>query len=180
MAGGRTWREDLIQAYPDIFHPTADNPGVAQASPECGEGWRDLLERACVRIRAAVQAGGGSFKATQIKEKFGTLRFYWDGPLSPEAAARVDDAIDLAEARSACTCETCGAPGRLFADRGWLATACDLHAVGKPVPVRPGRDNLLVVSGMKDGKLRVVSCRRYDRETDSFTDVDPSELGIEE
>jgi hypothetical protein len=63
MAGLRNWRLELIEAYPDIFHPLPDNPGVAQASPECGEGWRDLLERACARIRAVVQADDGSFKA---------------------------------------------------------------------------------------------------------------------
>jgi hypothetical protein len=39
---------------------------VVQASPECGESRRHLLARACARIRGAVQADGGSFKATQI------------------------------------------------------------------------------------------------------------------
>ena len=76
---GRDWRSNLIEAYPDLFHPWPDNPGVAQASPECGAGWQDLLERACARIRAAVQADGGTFKFTQIKEKYGTARLYWEG-----------------------------------------------------------------------------------------------------
>jgi hypothetical protein len=107
MAGIRTWREELIAAYPDLFHPPADHPGVAQASPEHGEGWRDLLERACVRIRAAVHADGGSFKATQIKEKFGTLRFYWTGSLSPEAAA---EAIE-APAAASCVAMKAGSTG---------------------------------------------------------------------
>jgi hypothetical protein len=114
MAGLRNWRLELIEAYPDIFHPLPDNPGVAQASPECGEGWRDLLERACARIQAAVQADAGSFKATQIKEKYATLHFYCEGALSPEANAKVEEIIDLAEARSACTCEVCGEEGRLY------------------------------------------------------------------
>jgi hypothetical protein len=70
-----------------------------------------LLERACVRIRAAVQADGGSFQLTQIKEKYATLRAYWHGALSPEADARVEEAVDLAEARSAVSCEICGEPG---------------------------------------------------------------------
>jgi hypothetical protein len=75
------WRIDLIEAHADLFHPLPDNPGVAQASPECGAGWLDLLERACARIRAAVQADGGTFKFTQIKEKYGTARLYWEGAL---------------------------------------------------------------------------------------------------
>jgi hypothetical protein len=64
-----------------------------------------------------VQADGGSFKATQIKEKYATLRFYWKGALSPEADAQVEEIIDLAEARSACTCEVCGEEGRLYSRR---------------------------------------------------------------
>jgi hypothetical protein len=43
----------------------------------------------------------------------------------------------LAVARSACTCEICGAEGRLYSRRGWLATRCAEHAAGDPVPVRP-------------------------------------------
>jgi hypothetical protein len=87
----RDWRTDLIEAHPDLFHPLPNNPGVAQASPECGAGWQDLLDRACVRIQAAVQADGGTFKFTQIKEKYGTARLYWEGALSPEADERVED-----------------------------------------------------------------------------------------
>jgi hypothetical protein len=176
----RNWRVGLVEAYPDLFRPPAGALEGAEGSPDCGQGWRDLLERACVRIRAAVQADGGSFKATQIKEKFGSLRFYWDGALSPEAVALVEEAVDLAEARSACTCEICGAEGRLHYRGGWLATACAEHARGEPVPVRPGCENVHVVRQVVEGRVRIISCRRYDRDADAFVDVDPDSLGIEE
>ena len=80
----RDWRDELVLAYPDLFHPAGDPPAV-QAVPDVGDGWRDLLERACARIPVATQADGGTFKATQIREKFGTLRFDRDGRLSPVA-----------------------------------------------------------------------------------------------
>src|SRR5260370_39594162 len=138
----RNWRAELVEAYPDLFHPAADRPGAAEASPDCGEGWRDLLERACVRIRAAVQADGGSFKATQIKEKYGTLRFYWSGVLSQEADSKVEEVVDLAEARSACTCELCGAEGRLYGPR-CLPTRCEADDGGRqPEPMPSGLQNL--------------------------------------
>jgi hypothetical protein len=35
------------------------------------------------------------------------MRAYCDGTLSSEAADRVEEAIDLAEARSATTCDVC-------------------------------------------------------------------------
>ena len=174
----RDWRIDLIEAYPDLFHPLPDNPGVAQASPECGAGWQDLLERACARIRAAVQADGGTFKFTQIKEKYATARLYWEGALSLEADARVEEIIDLAEARSAC--EVCGAEGRLYNRDGWLATACLEHAKGELKPIRPGFENIHIVRTFGPGRFPIVSCRRYIRETDCFVDVDPKSLGIEE
>lgn len=66
----KDWRVRLIESYPDLFHPSG-NPPSAQGWPCVGDGWRDLLERACVRIRAAIQADSGSFRATQIKEKYG-------------------------------------------------------------------------------------------------------------
>lgn len=59
--------------------------------------------------------------ATQIKEKYGTLRFY---------VSHEDDYISgilaMAEYLSGLTCETCGAPGKLRGDF-WLYTACDAH-----------------------------------------------------
>jgi hypothetical protein len=180
MAGVvRDWRVELVRAYPDLFHPLPDSPGVAQASPECGEGWRDLLERACTRIRAAVQADGGSFKATQIKEKYATLRFYWEGALSPKADAPVDEIIDLAEARSACTCEVCGEEGRLYQSGCWMMTRCALHAEGRAVVIEPSFENVQVKERIV-GERREIICRRYDRETDSFIVIDAGSLGIEE
>lgn len=56
--------------------------------------------------------------ATQVKEKFGTLRFYYNGG---------DDYIrglaSMAEAMSARTCEGCGAPAKSTND-GWIKTMC--------------------------------------------------------
>lgn len=173
MAAMADWRIEFMEAHPRLF-------GVAsQGYPGCGEGWRDLLERCCVRIEAALDEGD-RFAAQDIKSKYGTLRFYWGGRLSDAAKAQVEEAIELAEARSACTCETCGEPGRLHNRGGWLATACPDHARGEPVPARPGCESLHIVRSITDGSVRIVSCRRYDRDADAFVDVDPRSLGIEE
>jgi hypothetical protein len=92
----------------------------------------------------------------------------------------VEDAVDLAEARSACTCEACGEPGRLFKRGGWFMTACEAHGEGAPVTGhRPDMENVHVVWRFVDGK-RVVSARRYLRDTDTFVDVDPSTLDLDE
>jgi hypothetical protein len=110
----RDWRVELVESYPDLFHPVQGDAPAARGFPEVGSGWQDLVERACARIRVAVQTDGGTFHAKQIKAKFGTLRFYWDGALSPAADAKVEEAIDLAEACSGCACEIWRENGRLY------------------------------------------------------------------
>jgi hypothetical protein len=164
-----------------LFRAPKERPEAAQGYPTCEEGWRDLLERACARIEAAL-VEGGPWSALPIKEKLGTLRFYWSGDMSDAAKARVKEAIDLATARSACTCEICGAEGRLHNRGGWLAIACAEHAKGEPVPVQPGFENLHIVRtfGPEPGRFPIISCRRYLRETDSFVAIDPKSLGIKE
>ena len=175
----RNWRVELIEAYPDLFRSRSGTPVGAEAEPECGEGWRDLLDRACIRIRAALEAHGGSFKFTEIKEKYGTARLYWEGALSEGAEEKVDEAIDLAQAASGCTCEQCGQPGRLFNRGGWFATACDEHGKGEPVAERRDFEKVHVVYRIVDGEP-VASRRRYDRSADSFVYIRPGSLQSEE
>lgn len=169
------WRARLVESYPDLFHADGD-PLSAGGWPAVEDGWRDLLERACARIRAAVRADGGSFRATQIKEKYGSIRIYCSGRLSPEARDRVEEAIDLAEARSATTCEVCGERGVLRAG-GWLATRCDAHAEGRPaVQVDEGFENLHVDRRFVRGRRRV-RYRFYDRDADRFVEPRPRSKG---
>jgi hypothetical protein len=175
----RDWRVKLVEAYPDLFHLVPGDPPSTQGIPEVDSGWRDLVERTCARIRAAVQTDGGTFHATQIKAKFGTLRFYWEGALSPAAEAKVEEAINLAKARSACTCEICGEEGRLYGPR-WLATRCAAHAEGRPPVEIESRLQNVHIEERIVGERREVRSRRYDRATDSFIDLPPEPLGIEE
>jgi hypothetical protein len=173
------WRADLVTAYADLFDPTPGDPPVAQGWPCAGDGWRGLLERACARIRIAIQTHGGSFRASEVKEKYGGLRFYYDGTLPPEAEVLVEEAIDLAEARAACTCEICGEAGSLYGP-GWLTTRCAQHAEGRrPEPVKAHLLNVHFQTRIV-GDQKVIRCMRYVRETDSFVDVDPAALGLGE
>jgi hypothetical protein len=175
----RDWRADLVTTYADLFHPVGDPPS-AEGWPSVGDGWHDLLDRACAMIQSAIRIHGGSLRAAQVKEKFGSLRFYWQGALSPEADTLVEEAIALAEARSATTCEACGEEGRLYRAGGVLLTRCAAHAEGRIIESKSGFDNLLLTRKIVGGRLWTVAYRRYVRGTDSFVDVDPASLGIEE
>jgi hypothetical protein len=59
--------------------------------------------------------------AVQIKEKFGTLRFYYNG-----GDSKIEGMVRLAESMSAVTCEECGKPGQQRSG-GWIRTLCDEH-----------------------------------------------------
>ena len=57
----------------------------------------------------------------QIKEKFGGLRFYYDG-----GDEFIRGAVHMAEYIADQTCEECGAPGKRRSG-GWIRTLCDVH-----------------------------------------------------
>lgn len=178
----RDWRDALIASYPGLFKVTESGLIGTPGYPTVGDGWRELVETAVARIAKAVDAAQpGSAKIVQIKEKFGGLCLYWQGwQLGAATDDAIDEAVALAEARAACTCETCGEEGRLHNKHGWLLTACDLHAQGDPVTVQPGFENVRLVWTVEAGKILVVSRRRYIRATDSFVDLDPKSIDIEE
>jgi len=61
-----------------------------------------------------------------------------------------------------------------------LDSALRAARLGGAVESRPRFDNIHLVQRPFASKLRNVSCRRYDRATDFFIDVDPGFLGIQE
>ncbi len=87
----------------------------------CGDGWTDLLVRLVTRLEALILPGDPLPTPAQIKEKFGSLRFYLDG-----ATDEMEAAIGDAERESARTCERCGAPGEIVSRRCWLRARCRL------------------------------------------------------
>ncbi len=62
---------------------------------------------------------------SQIKEKFGTLRFYYTG-----GDEFVDGLEHMADSMSAVICENCGCPGkkRVSKRQRWIRVLCDRHA----------------------------------------------------
>jgi hypothetical protein len=94
---------------------------------ECGDGWFDLIDELCWNIQSYIDNNSRSDKVItqvtvdQVKEKFGTLRFYTTG-----GDRLIDGMIWFAESMSGRICETCGKPGK-ERGRGWIYTACEEH-----------------------------------------------------
>lgn len=97
----------------------------------CGDGWFDLIDTLCDQIQRHIDhAGVQQVEATQVKEKFGSLNFYYAG-----GDALIDGMVSTAEAVSERICEECGAPGQLLSSPdGWLMTRCQTHAPKHAVP----------------------------------------------
>jgi hypothetical protein len=177
-----TWQSALVARHPRLFM-SGDNRTAIQGYPIVGDGWRDLVERAVERIAETLAAArSGSVTLVEFKSKHATLRMYWTGAgLTKAAEDAIARAVALAEARSACTCETCGEAGTLYRVGRQLLIACREHGSGgAPVPIEPGWENIHLSRGVRGGKTTTLVCVRYVRATDSFIDVDPLALGIEE
>jgi len=77
--------------------------------------WRDVADPKKKKIPKAVR----QVVVSQVKEKFGTLRFYVGG------GDEITDAyITLAETISAFTSEDCGAPAESQCGMGWIRVLC--------------------------------------------------------
>jgi len=129
----------LCAKYPDIFKDRRANMRVTAMcwGFECGDGWYNIIDRACAlimnwhknnelnRVHAPNSLDAPVMEipvATQVKEKYGSLRFYYVG--GDEYARGV---IDMAEAMSAVTCEVCGKPGSINVDAAWYECRCPEH-----------------------------------------------------
>ena len=113
---------------------------------ECGDGWYNIISRLMSQIQHHIDWKEKQRKwaiewnqehpdqlrpvpelvpqvtLDQVKEKFGTLRFYYSG-----GDDYVRGMVTMSESISAVTCETCGNAGELR-DEGWYYVSCHEHA----------------------------------------------------
>ena len=93
----------------------------------CGEGWWPILEKLCSNIQNHIDWKNKQSEivlqvtVAQIKEKFGGLRFYYEG-----GDEHINGMVRMAEAWADASCEECGAPGKRR-DSGRIKTLCDTH-----------------------------------------------------
>jgi hypothetical protein len=181
MNGHRsTWRRDLVAGHPRLFEEGRRDPDGLIA---VGGGWRGIVGKMLSQMTDTLRPSLGSVVTIDgIESKNGSLRTHLSG-LAVDDVIRleIEEAADLAEARSSHTCEYCGAEGRLFeTSRGWLVTACDFHGHGAAV-IESHQHAGLLVRRVFDGKrLRIESCRKYIRSEDRVIDIDPASVGLEE
>jgi hypothetical protein len=94
---------------------------------ECGDGWFQILNQLMGNIQHHIDWKNRTAEVVpqvvleQVKEKFGTLRFYYSG-----GDDYISGMVTMAESMSGITCETCGKPGTRTGG-GWIKTVCVEH-----------------------------------------------------
>ena len=121
-----TFSERMEKTYPKMFAEPYGGFAV-------GAGWWPILESLCRNIQSHIdwrQEQKEKYNrgevcsqvvVEQIKEKFGGLRFYYQG-----GDDTIDGMVRMAESWAAHSCEECGKPGKSRSG-GWIRTLCDEH-----------------------------------------------------
>jgi hypothetical protein len=144
-------QDQLFGKYPEIFKQK-DLP-MSQTCMcwgiDTGNGWYDLLDVLCGQIEhhqktldsryefqlkqhnelpigeklLAPQPIDATIEATQVKEKFGGLRFYYNG-----GDDYIRGLVDMAEDMSYRICDVCGGSGKNGTGKtNWYSTRCSKH-----------------------------------------------------
>lgn len=124
--------KELCDKYPKIFknrNAPKNETNIAYGF-QCGDGWFNLIDELCRKIQEHCDSIASAHTcrqvvATQVKEKFGCLRFYTNNSCSD-----VDQIIYDAEVKSQKICEVCGEEGKIISKGGWLMCRCPEHENG--------------------------------------------------
>jgi hypothetical protein len=106
-----TRQQSIIDEFSDLF---SDSTYF-----DVGDGWYDLIRSLCKEIKKLPRRR--TCKIQEVKSKFAELRVY-AGPSSKEMLAL----IDKYSIESRKICETCGSPGRVNTQNGWMTVLCDV------------------------------------------------------
>ena len=122
--------ENITRKYPNFF-PLPEKPRTLKDTFfyfRCSDGWFNIIDSCCCTIHNHLKNNKevATFHFTQIKEKFGGLRLYYNG-----GDDFIQGVIATAETLSYKICEETGKPGCLYArSNGWIQTLCPELAVG--------------------------------------------------
>ena len=131
---GNKWTNDLYDRFNSIVdkYLTNEYPEF-YSNVRCGigvpPGWLQIVVDLSFEIKTLLeQHPGVELIVDQIKEKFGTLRFYCHTKGADKILnVQIHDLVQVAMDKSASTCFYCGEPGTLDTHTGWHNTTCEKH-----------------------------------------------------
>lgn len=94
--------QELIIAHPRLFKNIS-----TRSQSDLSQGWYKLVDELCQQINIVITDDElANFEVLQIKEKFGSLRFYFKA--SEKMRPRIKELVDLAYHKSVFSCDRCG------------------------------------------------------------------------
>ena len=125
---------------------------------ECGDGWFNILDQLMSNIQHHIDWNNQNFEKgykqykqvaqvtlDQVKEKFGTLRFYYTG-----GDDEISGMVRMAESMSGVTCEECGNPGERRGG-GWVHTFCTLCEEARELASKKASEEYELKKLLKEG-----------------------------
>jgi len=109
-----------------LYYPEEINERIKKGMGCCSqirEGWFPLV----IELDKKISKLAPDYVIDQVKEKFGTLRFYI-GALDSIYFDEVYKLIRDTEELSSITCDVCGVTGKSITLNGWYVTRCEKHA----------------------------------------------------
>jgi hypothetical protein len=112
--------ERMEKSYPSLYSGKYGGFAV-------GKGWYPIIERLSASIQQHVEWKNKDSEVCppvvveQIKEKFGGLRFYYQG-----GDEYISGLVSMAESWAGIACEECGGIGKRRGG-GWVRTLCNKH-----------------------------------------------------
>lgn len=127
-------QDKLYKKYPKIF--VQKDLSMTQTAMcwglSCNDGWYRILDILCSQLQFNTDKNNyPQVEATQVKEKYGGLRFYYtilhsdkENKWRERHCGEIDGMISFAEYLSEDTCEDCGTMENVSQTKGWITTLC--------------------------------------------------------
>jgi len=169
--------KELIEKYPKIFIDAYKDPKETcmHWGLECSDGWYDLIDQLCQSLQWMTDKNNyPQVIADQVKEKFGTLRFYYHlkGDKINEAHdAFIAGMVNFAESMSGMICEGCGAKGKSRRG-GWIQTLCDKCWENKKNKPTKGKPMYEVMFGDEEFLKENIKCPKTKDELIKFFNIE--------
>jgi hypothetical protein len=147
--------DDLLCAtYPKIFAERQKEESLMFFGFTCGDGWFNPIDGLCAYLQSLTdERGAPQVVATQVKEKFGQLRFYVKYITTENGGLDITEkqraAIEFAEFMSARTCDVCGKRGEIIKGGMPIVTRCKEHT-----------DPVLLVNLHREEMRRIIAERK--------------------
>ena len=162
--------QKIIKKFPKIFQMVESTPqeSCMHWGLCIGDGWYWIVDKLCKSLQYDTDKNGyNQVVATQVKEKFGGLRFYVD-----EASEGQYEVIHFVESLTYDICETCGSTKDVGQTGGWIKTMCAECAEKGNKELQNNRVKTDLISNEDGSKTRYVEFPTTEEKKDEESNSD--------